>query len=172
MDVVGRRTLSAEELAGDVELLAADDDDLLAVQQLLGDSGRQTAEKVALAIDDNLLRSSVYRVPKSPILHFPPLRLATRRCFVGVVGSGGAMRTTGSKVDMFAVVSIRSEMCRRALMSCGLCPVLASGGVRRGAGPAPIRKSCGLAKRAVRGRFAEKFGVEALALVSSPMAMI
>ena len=68
---VGRRTLGAEELAGDVELLAANDHDLLAVQQLLGDSGREAAKKVALAIDDNLVRSSVYHLR---IFKFPPIR--------------------------------------------------------------------------------------------------
>lgn len=43
---VGRRTLRAEELSGDVEGLAAHNDDLLAVQQLLGDGRGQTTEKV------------------------------------------------------------------------------------------------------------------------------
>lgn len=50
----GRRTLGAEELARDVEGLAADNNDLLAAQQLLGDDGGQAAEEVALAIDDDL----------------------------------------------------------------------------------------------------------------------
>ena len=46
--VCGRgRTLSPEELAGDVERLAADDNDLLAVEELLGDSAGETSEKVA-----------------------------------------------------------------------------------------------------------------------------
>lgn len=49
-----RRTLRAEELSGDVESLAADDDNLLAAQQLLGNNTGQAAEKVALAIDDDL----------------------------------------------------------------------------------------------------------------------
>ena len=51
---VERRTLSAEELSRDVEGLAADDDNLLAVEELLGDGRGQTTEKVALAVDDNL----------------------------------------------------------------------------------------------------------------------
>lgn len=45
------RTLRAEELAGDVESLAAHNDDLLAVQQLLGDSAGQAAEQMALAVN-------------------------------------------------------------------------------------------------------------------------
>lgn len=48
----GKRTLRAEELAGDVQGLASYDDDLLAVEQLLGDSGGQATEKVPLAVDD------------------------------------------------------------------------------------------------------------------------
>jgi hypothetical protein len=48
----GRRTLRAEELAGDVQGLASHDDDLLAVEQLLGDRGGQATEKVPLAVDD------------------------------------------------------------------------------------------------------------------------
>lgn len=50
------RTLRAEELAGDVEGLAADNDDLLAVEELLGNNAGKTAKQVALAIDDNLMR--------------------------------------------------------------------------------------------------------------------
>jgi hypothetical protein len=48
----GRRTLRAEELAGDVQGLASHNDDLLAVEQLLGDCGGQATEKVTLAVDD------------------------------------------------------------------------------------------------------------------------
>jgi hypothetical protein len=48
----GRRTLRAEELAGDVQGLASHNDDLLAVEQLLGDRGGQATEKVPLAVDD------------------------------------------------------------------------------------------------------------------------
>jgi len=110
---VGRRTLSAEELAGDVELLAADDDDLLAVQQLLGDGGRQAAEEVALAVDDNLVRPSVYHIPNIQCSNPPPVRCALR-CACKLYRG---MRTTGSKVDILAVVSIRNEVCRRTLLS-------------------------------------------------------
>lgn len=49
-----RRTLSAEELSGDVEGLAADDNNLLTAQKLLGDNRGQTAKEMALAINDDL----------------------------------------------------------------------------------------------------------------------
>lgn len=48
------RTLGAEELAGDVEGLAADDNDLLAVEELLSNDGGQATKEVALAINDDL----------------------------------------------------------------------------------------------------------------------
>jgi len=49
-----RRTLGAEELSGDVEGLAADDNDLLTAQKLLGNDRGQTAKEMALAINDDL----------------------------------------------------------------------------------------------------------------------
>lgn len=52
-----RRTLRAEELAGDVEGLAADDNNLLASKELLSNGGSQATEEVALAIDDDLRMS-------------------------------------------------------------------------------------------------------------------
>lgn len=48
------RTLGAEELSRDVEGLAADDNDLLAVEELLGNNGGETAKEMALAVNDNL----------------------------------------------------------------------------------------------------------------------
>ena len=45
--------LVAEEAARDVNLLAPDDDNLLAAQDLFGDNGRQTSEKMALAINND-----------------------------------------------------------------------------------------------------------------------
>jgi len=45
------RTLRAEELSRDVQGLAAHDDDLLAVEQLLRDRAGQTAEQMALAVN-------------------------------------------------------------------------------------------------------------------------
>lgn len=46
--------LGAEELARDVEGLAADDNDLLAVEELLGDDAGEATKEVALAVDDDL----------------------------------------------------------------------------------------------------------------------
>ena len=51
---VGRRTLGAEELARDVESLTSHDDDLLAVEQLLGNSAGQATKEVSLAVNDDL----------------------------------------------------------------------------------------------------------------------
>ena len=51
---VNGRTLSAEELSRDVEGLAADDNNLLAVQELLGDGAGQATEQVSLAVNDDL----------------------------------------------------------------------------------------------------------------------
>lgn len=53
------RTLRAEELARDVEGLAADDNDLLTAEELLSDDAGQAAEQVALAIDNDLLNNFV-----------------------------------------------------------------------------------------------------------------
>ncbi len=44
--------LSAEEGARSVDELAADDDDLLTVEDLLGDDRSQPSEEVALAVND------------------------------------------------------------------------------------------------------------------------
>lgn len=56
---IGRvaRTLRAEELAGDVEGLTSHNDDLLAVEQLLGNSAGQATQEVSLAVDDDLFHS-------------------------------------------------------------------------------------------------------------------
>lgn len=48
------RTLGAEELARDVERFAANNDNLLAVQELLGHGGGQATKEVTLAVDDDL----------------------------------------------------------------------------------------------------------------------
>ena len=50
----GGRTLRSEEFAGDVELLAAYDYKLLAVEELFGDCAGQTTKEMALAVDDDL----------------------------------------------------------------------------------------------------------------------
>lgn len=49
-----KRTLRTEELSRDVECLTADNNDLLAAQQLLGNDAGKTAQKVALAVNDDL----------------------------------------------------------------------------------------------------------------------
>jgi hypothetical protein len=51
LGIRNRRTLRAEELPRDVESLAADDHDLLAVQQLLRNRAGQAAEQMALAVN-------------------------------------------------------------------------------------------------------------------------
>lgn len=68
----GERTLGPEELSRDVELLAADDNDLLAVEELLGDGAGETTEKVSLAINDDLL------LQKPPSAHVFLLHLLTQ----------------------------------------------------------------------------------------------
>ena len=49
-------TLRAEEFSGDVDGLAADDDDLLSVEELLGDDAGETTEEMALAVNDDLVK--------------------------------------------------------------------------------------------------------------------
>jgi len=51
---IGFHTLCAEEFAGDVDGLAADDDDLLALEELLRDGAGKTTEKVAFSVDNDL----------------------------------------------------------------------------------------------------------------------
>jgi len=97
-----RRTLSTEEFARDVESLRADNNDLLAVQQLLCDGTGETTEQVALAIDNNLdTHSHQYHVrmsqPRSVLWAPQILRL------------GQAALTTGSNVDILP--SLQSCRC-------------------------------------------------------------
>jgi hypothetical protein len=47
--------LGAMEVSGDVDGLAADHNDALAQQQLLGHHGGETAQQVVLAVDDDWL---------------------------------------------------------------------------------------------------------------------
>jgi hypothetical protein len=49
---VGRRTFGAEELAGDVQSLAAHNNNLLAVEELLGDGAGEATKQMALAVND------------------------------------------------------------------------------------------------------------------------
>ena len=68
------RTLSPEELARDVEGLASHDDDLLAVQELLGHDRGEAAKEMALAIDDDLFAnpSAPFHPPALPTANRPP----------------------------------------------------------------------------------------------------
>jgi hypothetical protein len=50
----GGRTLRTEEVTGDVQILAADDDDLLTAEELLCDDTGESTQKVTLAIDHDL----------------------------------------------------------------------------------------------------------------------
>ena len=54
--VLAGRTFGTEEFAGDVESFAADDDNLLAIEQLFGHYTGQTTQKMSLAIDNDLMR--------------------------------------------------------------------------------------------------------------------
>lgn len=115
----GRRTLRAEELAGDVQGLASHNDDLLAVEQLLGDRGGQATEKVTLAVDD--LRRVLAGVVALPLWWLAADREETARRRQRVpyrvqwswCSCGRGVRTmTGSNVDMAAagVVSLTVEV--------------------------------------------------------------
>jgi hypothetical protein len=75
VDLGGGRTLCSEELAGDVELFATDDDDLLAVEQLFGDGAGETAKEVAFAVHHNLAYQLVFHVhTQPPIAHSTALQ--------------------------------------------------------------------------------------------------
>ena len=76
------RTLRAEKFAGDVEVLAANDDNLLAAEELLGDDAGQAAKQVALAIDHDLLRIavSILEIP-TPNVPFPAAPPPNRSLF-------------------------------------------------------------------------------------------
>jgi len=50
--LTGIRTLSAEEFSRDVDGLAPHNDDLLAIEELLGDGAGQATEEVAFAVND------------------------------------------------------------------------------------------------------------------------
>jgi hypothetical protein len=47
-------TLCAEEFSRDVKGFASDDNDLLSIEELLGDNAGETTEKVSLAVDNHL----------------------------------------------------------------------------------------------------------------------
>lgn len=97
------RTLSAEELARDVQSLAADNDNLLAVQQLLGDNAGQTAQQVALAINDNLEEHNVSKCSSgfSATMHGGAARSASRwSVSLSVLSSRFVARPSHGVVDV------------------------------------------------------------------------
>lgn len=99
----GRRTLRAEELARDVQGLASHNNDLLAVEQLLGDRGGQATEKVPLAIDDlgGVLAGAVCHCAVSlRICNDSPAAAVCRIQGKSCSCSRGVRTMTGSNVDM------------------------------------------------------------------------
>jgi hypothetical protein len=112
---VGRRTLGAEELAGDVEGLAAHNDNLLSVEQLLSDGAGEATEQVPLAVDDLKFKSA-----RGSRAMLPADRGQRRLCETATANLGGRIscvrkvRTiTGSKVDMVSIPGVMLEVsCR------------------------------------------------------------
>jgi hypothetical protein len=102
-------TLRTEELPGDVQGLAAHDDDLLAVEQLLGHSTGQPAKEVTLAIDRDLFHLAI----STPFLYF--LVMSSREVRSVSRGRrrlrGGAERrlTTLSKVDILSYYTVNEK---------------------------------------------------------------
>jgi hypothetical protein len=111
----GRRTLGAEELAGDVQGLAAHNDNLLSVEQLLGDGAGKATEEVPLAVDDLILKSA--RGSRA-ILPAGRKQHSQRETATAIVGEWRScnrkVRTmTGSKVDMVSIPGVVLEVsCR------------------------------------------------------------
>jgi hypothetical protein len=78
------RTLGAEEFAGDVEGFTSHHDNFLAVKEVLGDRARQSAQKVALAVNNDLVSRQSIFIPISSLL-------------------GISQRTTGANSDILCV---------------------------------------------------------------------
>jgi hypothetical protein len=100
------RTLRTEELSRDVQGFATNNDDFLAVEQLLSHSAGQPTEEVAFAIDCNLQKSSVSYLFLCPI-SFSPLAQMPIDCWcrMGVqeaFARDSGRLTTGSKVDILS----------------------------------------------------------------------
>jgi hypothetical protein len=102
---IERRTLGAEELAGDVEGLAAHNNDLLAVEQLLSDGAGEATEQVALAVDDLIHKSA--RGSSAMLRCVEIERWQCGRRLPVCEGAGSCFREvrtmTGSKVDMVSI---------------------------------------------------------------------
>jgi hypothetical protein len=110
-----RRTLGAEELAGDVEGLAAHNDNLLSVEQLLSDGAGKATEEVPLAVDDLIHKSA--RGSRVILLvgrkQHGQRETATAN-FGDRISCDRKVRTmTGSKVDMVSIPGVVLEVsCR------------------------------------------------------------
>jgi len=81
--VVGLNTLAqeghvlelvADEGARDLDLLSADHNNLLALEELLGHNGGQASEQMALAVNDHGLKKE--KIEKINISQFPPQKAA------------------------------------------------------------------------------------------------
>jgi hypothetical protein len=112
---MGRRTLGAEELAGDVKGLAAHNDNLLAVEQLLGDGAGKATEQVPFAVNDLLYKSAInsmrYCVPSILNIGSADRGLQCRR--VCMAWNRSVRTMTGSKVDMVSIPGVVLEVsCR------------------------------------------------------------
>jgi hypothetical protein len=108
----GRRTLGAEELSRDVQGLAAHNDNLLSVEQLLGDGAGKATEKVPLAVDDLIHKSArgsgaVLRCRGNWAAPWSAAtaNLGSRRVVVRRVRT-----MTGSKVDMVSNPGVMLEV--------------------------------------------------------------
>lgn len=112
-----QRTLSAEELSRDVEGLAANDNDLLSLEELLSNGRGETTEEMALAIDGDLQYA-----PSASILSalFVPMYFGILSsqciCFdrecrnIGYIGSEVRL-TTCSKVDILSCFLLEEGLC-------------------------------------------------------------
>ena len=102
-------TLRTEELPRDVQGLAAHDDDLLAVEQLLGHSTGQPAKEVTLAIDRDLFHLAI----SIPFLYFLAMPSREVRCVSPKRRQlrGGVERrlTTLSKVDILSCYTVNEK---------------------------------------------------------------
>lgn len=75
MQNIAPRTLVADELAADLNVLRADNDDLLALEKLLGHDRGKTTKEVTLGVDDNSLTQHTYISKKfstASLLEPPP----------------------------------------------------------------------------------------------------
>ena len=105
---MGERTLGAEELARDVEGLATHNDNLLSVEQLLGDGAGEATEQVPLAVDD-----LVHKSARGPLRRCGTVEIRHWQCGPRLpvsenwISCNRKVRTmTGSKVDMVSIPGV------------------------------------------------------------------